>query len=170
MLSEHKNTVSKYKSTSQSTKVLSQSTKVHFWSTKVFSPSTKVYFPISTKVCYPSTKICFPSTKAYFQSTIVCHPSLSGSSEKKTNPILRDTNYLASPTCTKAAEHSHPPPGHKLLCADATDHAFAASAWHTTRRCCCRYSVRGFNCSGAKESGCAARHVGPRTVEAFFKR
>ena len=33
-----------------------------------------------------------------------CHPSLSGSS-KKYNPY---TNYLASPTCTKAAEHSRP--------------------------------------------------------------
>ena len=82
-----------------------------------------------------------------------CHPSLIGSS-KNNKEILTTWHHRPAQRLRNTA--AHPPPGHKLLCADATDHAFAASAWHTTRRCCCRYSVRGFNCSGANVSGCAA--------------
>ena len=82
-----------------------------------------------------------------------CHPSLIGSS-KNNKEILTTWHHRPAQRLRNTA--AHPPPGHKLICADATDHAFAASAWHTTRRCCCRYSVRGFNCSGANVSGCAA--------------
>ena len=82
-----------------------------------------------------------------------CHPSLIGSS-KHNKEILTTWHYRPAQRLQNTA--AHPPPGHKLLCANATDHAFAASAWHTTRRCCCRYSVKGFNCSGANVSGCAA--------------
>ena len=75
-----------------------------------------------------------------------CHPGLASSKTNK--EILTTWHHRPAQRLQNTAAHL--PPGHKLLSADATDHAFAASAWHTTRRCYCQYSVKGFNYSGAQ--------------------